>query len=174
MRKTITSLTTLGLLALSLSFTSCDFMVGMAAGAAYGLANTAYYYGNSGYNPYYGSNAYTSSYNNSSSFDVNEWNQFAASYNNSDMSSENGGYAAPQQGGYNGGNSGGNNGVNSGTNTSTSAKTHKCGLCNGTGRTIKTNGASFGKTKYCSECGKTVPDYHYHSACESCKGKGYW
>lgn len=90
------------------------------------------------------------------------------------MSGGNGGYNAPQQGGYNGGNSGGNNGGNSGTNTNTSPKTHKCGLCNGTGRVIENNGTSFGKTKYCNECGKTVPDYHYHTTCPSCNGKGYW
>lgn len=90
------------------------------------------------------------------------------------MSGGNGGYSAPQQGGYNGGDSGGNNGGNSGTNTSTPHKTHKCGLCNGTGRVIENNGTSFGKTKYCNECGKTVPDYHYHTTCPSCNGKGYW
>lgn len=51
---------------------------------------------------------------------------------------------------------------------------HKCGLCNGTGRVINTDGVSFGNTKWCSECGKTVPDNHYHTTCPSCKGKGYW
>lgn len=51
---------------------------------------------------------------------------------------------------------------------------HKCSLCNGTGRVINTDGVNFGKTKWCSECGKTVPDYHYHTNCPSCKGKGYW
>lgn len=90
------------------------------------------------------------------------------------MSGGNGGYSAPQQGGYNGGNIGGNDGGNSGSNTSTSSKTHKCSLCNGTGRVIENNGTSFGNTKYCSECGKTVPDYHYHTTCPSCNGKGYW
>lgn len=90
------------------------------------------------------------------------------------MSGGNGGYSAPQQGGYNGGNIGGNNGGNSGSNTSTSSKTHKCSLCNGTGRVIENNATSYGNTKYCSECGKTVPDYHYHTTCPSCNGKGYW
>lgn len=52
--------------------------------------------------------------------------------------------------------------------------THKCGLCNGTGRVINTNAVSHGNTKWCSECGKTVPDYHYHTKCPSCGGKGYW
>lgn len=56
----------------------------------------------------------------------------------------------------------------------TPQKTHKCGLCNGTGRTIKNNGTNLGGTKWCGECGKTVPDYHYHSNCESCGGKGNW
>ncbi len=51
---------------------------------------------------------------------------------------------------------------------------HKCGLCGGSGRVIETNGISFGNTKWCSECGKTVPDYHYHTVCPSCKGKGWW
>jgi len=60
------------------------------------------------------------------------------------------------------------------TPTPTPQKTHQCGLCKGSGRTIKTNGTSFGNTKYCSECRKTVPDYHYHSPCESCGGKGSW
>lgn len=70
---------------------------------------------------------------------------------------------------YNGGNT-----SNGSTGTTTQPKTHKCGLCNGTGRVINTDGTSFGNTKWCSECGKTVPDYHYHTTCPSCKGKGYW
>lgn len=53
-------------------------------------------------------------------------------------------------------------------------KTHQCGLCGGTGKVIKTDGTSFGNTKYCDECGKIVPDSHYHTICPSCKGKGYW
>lgn len=60
------------------------------------------------------------------------------------------------------------------SNQSTSTHTHTCGLCGGSGETIKTDGVSFGNTKYCSKCNKTVPDYHYHSTCESCKGKGRW
>ena len=52
--------------------------------------------------------------------------------------------------------------------------THKCGLCNGSGRVINNDGISFGNTKYCDECGKIVPDSHYHTDCPSCKGKGYW
>lgn len=73
---------------------------------------------------------------------------------------------------YNGGT--GNGGNQGGGGSTAQPKQHQCGLCKGSGRTIKTNGTSFGKTKYCSECGKTVPDYHYHSPCESCKGKGWW
>ena len=77
------------------------------------------------------------------------------------------------QGGHYGG--GGNNPKQTPTPTPTpQPKQHQCGLCKGSGRTIKTDGTSFGKTKYCSECGKTVPDYHYHSPCESCGGKGWW
>lgn len=53
-------------------------------------------------------------------------------------------------------------------------KQHQCGVCGGSGREIRTDGTSFGKTKYCSECGKTVPDSHYHAPCRSCKGKGEW
>ncbi len=54
-------------------------------------------------------------------------------------------------------------------------KQHKCGLCGGSGRVATTDGVpSFGNTKYCSECGKTVPDNHYHTTCPSCKGKGWW
>ncbi len=60
------------------------------------------------------------------------------------------------------------------TPTPTPQKTHKCGLCGGSGRVIENNATSFGNTKWCSECGKTVPDYHYHTVCPSCKGKGYW
>lgn len=60
------------------------------------------------------------------------------------------------------------------TPTPTPQKTRQCSLCKGSGKTIKTDGLSFGNTKWCSECNKTVPDYHYHSACESCKGKGCW
>lgn len=68
----------------------------------------------------------------------------------------------------------GQNQGNGNNNTTTQSKTHQCGLCKGSGRTIKTDGTSFGNTKWCSECGKTVPDYHYHSPCESCGGKGSW
>ena len=57
----------------------------------------------------------------------------------------------------------------------TPQKTHQCGLCGGSGRVATTDGVpSFGNTKYCSECGKTVPDNHYHTTCPSCKGKGWW
>ena len=91
----------------------------------------------------------------------------------SSMPVQNGGGYYGGTGGYDT-NFGGNTGGNSGGNTNTQTKTHKCGLCNGTGRVIETNGTSFGNTKYCSECGKTVPDSHYHTTCPSCKGKGYW
>ena len=50
----------------------------------------------------------------------------------------------------------------------------KCSACDGTGRVIKNDVASFGQTKYCSECKKTVSASHYHGTCPSCKGKGYW
>lgn len=50
----------------------------------------------------------------------------------------------------------------------------KCGACDGTGRVIKNDATSFGQTKYCSECKKTVSASHYHGTCPSCKGKGYW
>lgn len=75
--------------------------------------------------------------------------------------------------GYNGTSSTGNSGHSQST-TQTGTNTHKCSLCNGSGRVIETNGTSFGNTKYCNECGKTVPDSHYHTICPSCKGKGYW
>lgn len=59
--------------------------------------------------------------------------------------------------------------------SSTTTKTHKCGVCGGTGRMTETKGVpSFGNTKYCNECGKTVPDNHYHTKCTSCDGKGWW
>ena len=59
--------------------------------------------------------------------------------------------------------------------SSSTTKTHKCGLCGGTGRVSETKGVpSFGNTKYCKECGKTVADNHYHTTCPSCKGKGSW
>lgn len=53
-------------------------------------------------------------------------------------------------------------------------KQHKCGLCGGSGEVIENNATSFGNTKYCSKCGKTVPDSHYHTICPSCKGTGWW
>lgn len=50
-----------------------------------------------------------------------------------------------------------------------------CGLCGGTGRIATTQGVtSFGNTKWCSECNKTVADNHHHETCPSCKGKGEW
>lgn len=74
------------------------------------------------------------------------------------------------------GNNGGSSNYQSGHtgNTPKKQNQHKCSLCNGTGRVINTDGVSFGNTKWCSECGKTVPDYHYHTTCPSCKGKGWW
>lgn len=77
-------------------------------------------------------------------------------------------------GGNNGGYNNGGGGNQGGGGSTPQPKQHQCGLCKGSGRTIKTDGTSFGNTKWCSECGKTVPDYHYHSPCESCKGKGWW
>lgn len=83
-----------------------------------------------------------------------------------------GNYGGGGTGTYTGGNSG--NDGNKGNTTTTQPKRHKCGVCGGTGREIRTDAVSFGKTKYCSECGKTVPDYHYHAPCRSCGGKGWW
>ena len=80
----------------------------------------------------------------------------------------------PAQNGYDGGNSNTYNSGNSSGNSTHQPKKHQCGLCGGTGRVVKTDGISFGNTKYCSECGKTVPDNHYHTTCPSCKGKGWW
>ena len=80
-----------------------------------------------------------------------------------------GGYDVGSSGTYNGGNSG--NGSNG---TTTQPKQHRCGLCGGSGEVIENNATSFGNTKYCSKCGKTVPDSHYHTICPSCKGKGWW
>ena len=56
----------------------------------------------------------------------------------------------------------------------TTNKTHRCGLCGGSGRMVKEDAISFGNTKYCNECGKTVSDSHYHTKCISCDGKGSW
>lgn len=100
--------------------------------------------------------------------------QYVKEGSSSTITMPQGGYDSSNgsNGGYNNG-GGDNNGGKSG-NTPTQQKQHKCGLCKGSGRTIKTDGTSFGKTKYCSECDKTVPDYHYHSPCESCGGKGWW
>lgn len=62
------------------------------------------------------------------------------------------------------------------SNNSTHQPTrHQCGLCGGTGEVIdETSRASFGNTKYCDKCKKTVKDSHYHKTCPSCKGKGWW
>ena len=86
-----------------------------------------------------------------------------------------GGYygSGDNYGGYNNGSSG-TNGGNSGNTQTSQPKQHKCGVCGGSGRVVKTDGPSFGNTKYCSECGRTVPDNHYHTTCPSCQGKGYW
>jgi hypothetical protein len=52
----------------------------------------------------------------------------------------------------------------------------KCGLCDGTGEVIKSDGLTFGigNTKYCEKCKKTVPASHYHTTCPSCNGQGWW
>ena len=84
------------------------------------------------------------------------------------------------QGGYYGGNGGynsgntGTNGGNSGNTQTSQPKQHKCGVCGGSGRVVKTDGPDYGYTKDCSECGKTVPSNHYHTDCPNCKGKGWW
>lgn len=70
---------------------------------------------------------------------------------------------------YNGGNS-----EKGGKGTTTQQKQHKCKLCGGTGRVVENNATSFGNTKYCDECKKTVPDSHYHKDCPSCGGDGWW
>lgn len=71
--------------------------------------------------------------------------------------------------------SGGNASGTNGGNAPTQRQPRTCGLCGGTGRVSETKGvASFGNTKYCSECGKTVSADHYHTTCPSCKGKGVW
>ena len=72
-----------------------------------------------------------------------------------------------------------NTNVNPTTSSPTQSSTptqHRCGICGGTGRVEKNDGPTYGSTgtKYCSECGKTVPMYHYHTTCPNCKGKGWW
>ena len=80
------------------------------------------------------------------------------------------------QNGYEaGGGAGTYNGGNTGGNTTTQSKRHQCGLCGGSGEVIdETSAVSFGNTKYCDKCRKTVKDSHYHTTCPSCKGKGWW
>ena len=103
----------------------------------------------------------------------------SSSSSNSSSSSSNGVRSVPQQpysvpfniyNSYQSPNAGSSNNGNT-----TTPKTHKCGLCGGTGRIATDKGvASFGNTKYCNECKKTVPDNHYHTNCPSCNGKGWW
>ena len=82
-------------------------------------------------------------------------------------------YTVPQQGGIDIGTNGSNS--NTESNTVSQPKRHQCGLCGGSGRVVETKGVpSFGNTKWCRECGKYVPDNHYHTLCPSCKGKGWW
>lgn len=147
--KSIKAFMAVTVLAATMSLTSCDVMLDVLGGMAMGMAS---------YNPY-GYNGYTAYTDNSYLLDPN--------------------YAMWQV--QNGIVLGGTGESSSSSSTSTGSttggtttKTHKCGLCGGSGRTVKTDGLSFGNNKYCSECGKTVGDYHYHSKCESCGGKGYW
>ncbi len=103
----------------------------------------------------------------------------SSSSSNNSSSSSNGVRSVPQQpysvpfniyNSYQSPNAGSSNNGNT-----TTTKTHKCGLCGGTGRIATDKGvASFGNTKYCNECKKTVPDNHYHTKCPSCNGKGWW
>jgi hypothetical protein len=61
--------------------------------------------------------------------------------------------------------------------TPTPQKTHKCGLCGGSGEWAHDDESipDFGTgNKYCSKCGKTVGPKHVHTQCPSCKGKGWW
>jgi len=55
----------------------------------------------------------------------------------------------------------------------------QCNACHGTGRVVKNdaNAPNFGmntNTRYCSECGQTVPSSHYHTICTICGGRGYY
>ena len=54
-------------------------------------------------------------------------------------------------------------------------KQHKCGVCNGRGWNVEyATTFGHGGTKYCSECGKDVPNGHYHETCIHCNGTGKW
>ncbi len=56
----------------------------------------------------------------------------------------------------------------------TPTTTHKCRVCNGTGRVEKMlAGSDEGLTKWCSECHAYRSTHHYHGTCETCRGKGY-
>lgn len=57
--------------------------------------------------------------------------------------------------------------------TKTASK-KECPICHGEGTIIEYT-ATFGivKDEYCEECGKVVPNGHYHKKCSYCDGKGY-
>lgn len=62
----------------------------------------------------------------------------------------------------------------SSSSTTSSKPVRRCGLCGGTGTTVESV-ATFGivEKEYCSTCGKTVYNGHYHKTCSLCHGTGF-
>ena len=66
-----------------------------------------------------------------------------------------------------------NSSNSSSSRSSSNSSSGTCGLCNGTGQMIKSDGANYtGGSKWCDICKKTVDQGHYHTKCTSCGGTG--
>lgn len=191
-RKAIKTIAAALLLAYMTTLTSCDVMLGMLGGMAMGLSSYNLY----GYSSSYGTT------NNNYLLDPNyaiwQTQQQQAQMNqvqqqlinqsiqqtNRDMEElnrvnqqliETSIWQAEQGINLGGTENSGNQGGYTPTSTPTQQKTHQCGLCGGSGEvTDDTTNPSFGNTKYCDKCRKTVPSGHFHKRCPSCDGKGYW
>jgi len=192
-RKPTKTMVAILIIATAAMLTSCDIMMDVIGGMATGMA---------GYNPYGYTPAYTGGTNNNYLLDPNyaiwQTQQQQAQMNavnqqlidksvkqtEKDMEELN---RINQQlietskwQAEHGINLGGSNGSTEVSNTSSDSpapttKIHKCNLCNGSGEvTDDTTNPSFGNTKYCNKCKKTVPAGHYHKQCPSCKGTGSW
>ena len=169
LQKSIRAIAEVMLMGTVFSLTSCDVMLDVLGGMSSGMAY---------YSPYGYTSSFGVSTNNNYLLDPNyamwQANQQMEEMNRVNQQLIETSTWQVEHGIYLGGTSGTEEtGGNVAPNPSTT-KTHTCGLCGGSGKTVKTDGISFGNTKYCSECGKTVPDSHYHSNCESCGGKGWW
>lgn len=160
----------------TLSLTSCDVMLGVAGGMAEAMLTGMAAGGTSALTPTYSTGMMVASTSNDPQYQAyinykRSGLPGASTISYDDFKKANARAAAN---GYQIGKESNKTSSSNSNNNSSTTKRHKCGLCGGSGREVKTDAVSFGYSKYCNECGKTVSGSHYHTTCSSCKGKGWW